>query len=819
MQRLLNFYQKSVYHSPKRVLFLMLILIMAVAVNARHFELDASAESLVLENDSDMINYRMISERFGSSEFLVVTYTPKWPLFSEPSLQLLKQLRDDIEKLDHIESVNSLLDVPLLENPPVPVAELLDNIKNLENPAVDIELAKKELAGSPLYKEMLLNLESNTTAIQINRPFDARHRSLTKAREDLWRERDAHGLTSAQEAALDELNQSIKDHNAHAAAELHKDIQNLRDVLKRYQDKAEIHLGGVPMIADDMITYVENDMYTFGMGVFVFLVATLSLIFRRARWVIVALACCALTVVFMTGVLGLFKWRVTVISSNFVSLLLIITMSLCIHLIVRYREVYAQYAHASQLELVRNTVLSMFKPCLYMALTTIVAFNSLIFSGIRPVIDFGWMMATGVAVALAIVFVLFPVFVLIIGRRDEAANIGQHSPVTDFLAFITLKHGKKVLWANAILFVLMVLGIAQLKVENSFINYFHESTEIHQGMKVVDESLGGTTPLDVIINFPALNTAPADEEMDDFFNDGQAAEDPAKYWFTLDKIAQIHKVHAYLDSRPEIGKVISLDTMVQIAEEINGQPLDAFQLGLLYAAIPDEFRSIVLTPYVSPEHGQARISVRILDSLPDLKRNELLKSIHQDMEQKLGFKPDEYMVGGMMVLYNNMLQSLFKSQILTLGAVFLGIMLMFMLLFRSWKIALIAIVPNLMAAGVVLGLMGWAAMPLDMMTITIAAITIGIAVDDTIHYIHRFKEEFKVDGDYVAAVERCHASIGKAVYYTSLTIIVGFSILALSNFIPTIYFGLLTGLAMLIALLQVLTLLPKLLIVFKPLGR
>ena len=819
MQPLLNLYQKFVYQYPKRVLFVMLLLILGVAYNARHFELDASAESLVLENDQDMINYRMISERFGSSEFLVVTYTPKWPLFSEPSLTLLKSLRDDIEKLDHIESVNSLLDVPLLENPPVPVAELLDNIKNLEDPEVDIELAKKELSGSPLYKEMLLNLDTNTTAIQINRPFDEDHRRLTKAREELWAKRDQSGLSIADECQLATLNQQIKDHNAAAAVELHDDIENLRAVLKRYQGQAEIHLGGVPMIADDMINYVKSDMYTFGFGVFLFLVATLSLIFRRARWVIVALACCALTVVFMTGVLGLFKWRVTVISSNFVSLLLIITMSLCIHLIVRYREAYANSPAASQLELIKITIASMFKPCLYMALTTIVAFNSLIFSGIRPVIDFGWMMATGVAVALAIVFVLFPVFVLLIGRRDEAANISQHSPVTDFLAFVTLKHGRKILWINAIVFVLMIVGIAQLKVENSFINYFHRSTEIYQGMKVVDESLGGTTPLDIILNFPPVETSSDDNEMDDFFTDGQEKEDPAKYWFTLDKVERIHKVHEYLDSRPEIGKVISLDTMVQIAQEINGQPLDALQLGLLYGAIPDEFRSVVLTPYVSPEHGQARISLRILDSQPDLKRNELLKSIHTDMEQKLGFKPDEYMVGGMMVLYNNMLQSLFFSQILTLGAVFFGIMLMFMLLFRSWKIAVIAIVPNLMAAGVVLGLMGWANMPLDMMTITIAAITIGIAVDDTIHYIHRFKEEFLIDRDYAAAVERCHASIGKAVYYTSLTIIVGFSILALSNFIPTIYFGLLTGLAMLIALLQVLTLLPKLLIVFKPLGR
>ena len=538
----------------------------------------------------------------------------------------------------------------------------------------------------------------------------------------------------------------------------------------------------------------------------------------------------------MIGILGLFNWRVTVISSNFASLLLIMTMSMCIHLIVRYREAHSSNPDATQWDLVKETIDHMFKPCFYMALTTMVAFNSLIFSVIRPVIDFGWMMATGVMMALIIVFLFFPVFLLIAGKRTESSSGNNHSPVTDFFAWLTLRHSVSMIVANIILAVVILLGLGRLQVENSFIDYFHESTEIHKGMKIVDQRLGGTTPLEIILNFPApVAITPLTKDSDDAFSDSETnsffeddndfgddfavePEDPNKYWFSIEKVNQIKKVHQFLDRQPEIGKVTSLSTMVQVAEKINGEALRSFELALLYGAIPDDFKAIVLDPYASPEHNQARISMRIYDSLPNLKRAELLDRIESGLQNELGLTEDQYMIAGMMVLYNNMLQSLFTSQILTLGAVFIGIMLMFMFLFKSWKVAAIALVPNVLSAGAVLSVMGWAGIPLDMMTITIAAITIGIAVDDTIHYIHRFKEEFAVCQNYKYAIKQCHASIGKAVYYTSLTVVVGFSILAMSNFIPTIYFGLLTGLAMLIALVQVLTLLPGLFIVFKPLG-
>lgn len=818
MSRFSQLYQNTILTRPKTALFIIMVMILAVFQGAKYFELDASAESLVLENDQDLINYRNVAERFGSSEFLIVTYTPPWPIFSDASLSLLKEIRDELKVLPRVESIYSLLDVPLLENPPVPVTELVGNIKTLEHPDVDIDAAKVELSNSAIYNNMLLNLEKNTTAIQINRPFNDRHRALTKAREALWQKQEIDHLTQQELEKLEELEYSIKELNAKNAQILHDDIIQIRKILAPYKSQAEIYLGGVPMIADDMITYVESDLFTFGMGVFLFLVITLMIIFRRIRWVIIALGCCAITVAVMVGVLGLFNWRVTVISSNFVSLLLIMSMSMCIHLIVRYREAHSAFPDATQKELVIETIGHIFKPCLYMALTTMVAFNSLIFSGIRPVIDFGWMMASGVFVALTIVFLLFPIFALLVGKRSEAANVKQHSPITDIFLWVTLKQGKKLLFASVALFAFVVIGLTQLKVENSFINYFKESTEIYQGMEVIDKRLGGTTPLEVVLQFPVVNQDWAEEENDDFFFDEEEQEDPTKYWFTTEKVDRIKAVHEYLEAQPEIGKVLSLATMVEVAENINGEELGSFELALLYSAIPEEFKSIVINPYVSPEHGQARISLRIYDSLPDLQRDELLNRIQTDLQNELGLKPDDFMLAGMMVLYNNMLQSLFTSQILTLGAVFIGIMLMFMLLFRSWKMAIIAIVPNLLSAGVVLAVMGWAGIPLDMMTITIAAITIGIAVDDTIHYIHRFTEEFRAIGSYQQAVENCHASIGKAVYYTSLTVIVGFSILALSNFIPTIYFGLLTGLAMLIALILVLTLLPKMLIVFKPLG-
>jgi predicted RND superfamily exporter protein len=599
----------------------------------------------------------------------------------------------------------------------------------------------------------------------------------------------------------------------------HENIIKIREIMQNYRQYGVLYLGGVPMITDDMITFIKNDLVVFGFGVFIFLVLMLGIIFRRKRWVTLPLVSCIYAGLLMIGLLGLVGWQVTVISSNFISLMLISTMAMNIHLVVRYRQLRNDFPEKSQRDLVAEMANKMVWPCLYTALTTIMAFTSLVVSDIKPVIDFGWMMTIGLSVTFLTSFLLFPSLLIMFDRTTPTASDDTQYKFTAKLAHITERHGNKVLFLSVLLAMVSVYGITRLEVENSFINFFSENTEIHQGLKLIDEKLGGTTPLDIIIHFPAEADGGADDFEDEEFDllfggaDLGSAED---YWFTPDKVEHVKQVHDYLEGLDAVGKVLSLASLIRVGEDINQGTFDAFELAIVYKRMPEDLKANMIDPYISIPNNEARISIRIKDTLEDLRRNELLEKINADLTGKLGLSADEFGITGLMVLYNNMLQSLFTSQIETLGVVMAGIALMLLLLFRSLSLAIIGIVPNLLAAAIILGLMGLIGIPLDMMTITIAAITIGIAVDNSIHYIFRFREEYARIGDYVATLHYCHANIGNAIFYTAITIIIGFSILVLSNFIPTIYFGLLTALAMLIALLAALTLLPKLIMLWRP---
>ena len=309
--------------------------------------------------------------------------------------------------------------------------------------------------------------------------------------------------------------------------------------------------------------------------------------------------------------------------------------------------------------------------------------------------------------------------------------------------------------------------------------------------------------------------------MDELFplTDADAGITGTSFWFNSFGLNDAAVIHDYLDSLPETGKVLSVVTTIRMLESLNeGKPIDDFFLSILYKKLPEDIKQSLLAPYLSEDGNQLRFGIRVFESDPSLKREELIRKIRRYLVEETGLAEEQVHVTGMLVLYNNMLQSLFHSQIITLGAVFIAIMLMFIISFRSLGMALIAIIPNIVAAAQVLGLMGWLGISLDIMTITIAAIVIGIAVDNTIHYVHRFTREFSKDRDYWATVERCHNSIGRAMYYTAITIMLGFTILSLSSFVPTIYFGLLTGFSMLVALLADLTLLPLLIVTLKPLG-
>jgi predicted RND superfamily exporter protein len=709
--------------------------------------------------------------------------------------------------------------VPLVRQIEGSLSDVADNVRTIEGGGVDMDKAKKELLTSPIYRELIISEDSTTTAIQVNLKDDKAFRDLQRERNQLLFKSNSEGLSNDEQLQLDVLAAAYTARKKEIDQVNHDNIEAIREITSRYQQYGALYLGGVPMIADDMITFIKNDLIIFGVGVFLFLVGMLTIIFRKLRWVMLPLLSCFYAGLLMLGFLGLVGWHVTVISSNFISLMLIITMSMNVHLIVRYRQLWNDFPDYTQHELVLTTACKMVWPCFYTALTTILAFSSLVVSGIKPVIDFGWMMTIGLAVTFLTTFILFPAILILLPKTSERVNPRDEFQFTPKLASLTERHGNKVLLLTLVLAVVSGYGISRLEVENSFINYFSEDTEIYQGLRLIDEKLGGTTPLDIVLNLEDVGGVDSDEDdLDDLFGGFEEEQEAEQVWLTPERVVIIKEVHDYLDSLPAIGKVLSLASIVRVGEEINDGEFDAFELAVVMKRMPEDLKESMITPYISEENNEARINIRILDSLKDLRRKELLVQIKTDLLGKLNLTEDQVQITGILVLYNNMLQSLFKSQISTLGVVMVGIALMLMVLFRSIPLAVIGIVPNILAAAIILGLMGLLRIPLDMMTITIAAITIGIAVDNSIHYIYRFREEFPKTHDYVRTMHYCHANIGKAVFYTAITIIIGFSILVLSNFIPTIYFGLLTALAMFIALFAALTLLPKLILIAKPFG-
>ncbi len=825
-QGLRDLYESTVLGRPIATLVTIAVVTVAIGWFAPRFSLDASADSLVLETDDDLRYYRAIRARYGSDDYLIVTYTPQRALFDTATLDDLRMLRDELAALPNVARVTSILDVPLVMSPPVGLDDIANGIRYLEDADTDRALARQELTTSPLYRDLLISADAHTTAIRVDMRQDEAYVRLRERRDDL-RERDlSDGLTVQQSSELADLESAIDAMTQALIRQEEQDIDSVREIMRRHGDTATLHLGGVPMIVADSIDFIRGDLVVFGSGVLVFLIVILASAFKKKRWIFLPLLTCAATCVFMLGLLGLLDWRVTVVSSNFLALLLILCLALTLHIIVRFRETHILKPEADQFTLVSETVQLIVKPCLYTALTTIVAFGSLLVSGIRPVIDFGWMMSIGIVVAFVYSFTLFPAVLMLMQPGQPRSKMDLTERVTRFFANIVERHSPKTLLVFALLAVIGISGTTQLTVENRFIDYYRKTTEIYRGMELIDRELGGTTPLEVIVDAPTVGENPDDDAYEDEFDDIYADETVAaagitsrSYWFNSWQLPKVTSIHDDVDALPETGKVLSLASFARVLEQLDPDILsDNFELSIIYERLESDVRDHIFAPYLSEDGDQLRISIRVFESDPSLRRSALMRKIRADLVEQHGLDDGQVHLTGMLVLYNNMLQSLYQSQVLTLGAVLLAILAMFLALFRSIRVAATAIVPVLLSAVLILGLMGWAGIPLDLMTITIAAITVGIGVDDTIHYVHRFRHEFEIDRDYWAAINRCHRTIGRAIYYTSVTIMLGFSILALSRFIPTIYFGVLTSLAMLIALIANMTLLPVLMVTFRTAG-
>ena len=820
---LASIYKKIVTDFSKITILFLIILIFFSIYQSKNFNLDASSDALLLEGDPDLKYLREVNQTYGSNDFLFLTYAPISKFTDKETILNLQLLKSKIEKLNWVNSVITIIDVPLLKSTDESLMERLENYKTLAYPEIDRERGFSEILNSPIYKNYIISEDGKTSGIVVYLKKDERLSEYIKIKDKYFNQSIEIGLSKEEKINYKKFIKEYEEYKNLYNIRNHQNITEIRDVISKYGENAKIHLGGIPMIADDMMSYIKSDIIVFGIGVFIFIVLTLWFIFKNLKWVLMPLLGCGTSVVIMIGLLGLIGWKVTVISSNFIALMLILNMAMNIHLTVRFLQLKKEFPQLKKEEAVLEASRKMILPILYTVLTTICAFLSLVFSGIKPIIDFGWMMTLGLIVSFLVTFLLLPSLINLLSQENEIGlKNNEKSLITSALGSFAKKDRLIIFGCTFLIIVLSFVGILRLEVENSFINYFDKETEIYKGMKKIDDDLGGTTPLNIILKFPSkikTDTSKEDDEFDEWEEENENNdEEKSKYWFTRDKMDKIIKVHDYLDSLPEIGKVLSFGSILRVAEELNDKELQSLEIAVLYSKIPEEIKKEIISPYISVEKDEARISMRIKDSLKNLRRNDLINKINYELNTKIGLEKDEYKLAGVLILFNNLLQSLFKSQILTLGIVILGIFLMFFILFRNITLSLIGIVPNFLAAFFILGIIGLLGIPLDMMTITIAAITIGIAVDNSIHYIYRFKEEFKKNNDYKKTLDRCHGTVGVAILNTSITIVFGFSILILSKFIPTIYFGVFTGIAMLLAMISVLTLLPKLILTYKPFG-
>ena len=805
---------KFIIAKNKLVISLVLVLSVAFGYLSTKLSIDASAETLLLEHDPDLKAYRQIAKRYDSPGLLVVAFTPKDDLFSPKNLELIKNLSDELAKNDMVSSVISILNVPLLNSVKGGLTGILEHTPTLSDKDINISKAKLEFAKSPIYSGNLISKDLKTTAIALNLKQDEKFNELLNERNLLSQKESNGTITQAEKLKFQALVAEFKAYRDELRKSDHKNLEAIKAAIAKFNANDELFLGGANMIADDMIGFIKSDLLVYGLSVLALLSFSLWLFFRQPRWIILPMFICAVSAIFTTGIFGMFGWEVTVISSNYIALQLIITISTVIHLVVSYREFYARHPKYSQNQLIYLTLRDKFSPSFWAIFTTVIGFSSLMSADIKPVIMLGIMMSAGISVSLVLAFLLF---------GSVNANLKKLAPVrtfensfkfTKYCANLAL-NSRKIIYAVCVLVVCFgVYGISKIKVENSFIGYFKESTQIRQGMQIIDTKLGGTIPVDVIVKFKESEPKQeSSEEKDEFESEFEKDAKDAKYWFNSYHTRIAEKIHDHLAQQKFVGNVSSLATLIKAIKELNNGVSDDFLLAAMYEKLPLEYKNILLSPYVSVENDELRFSLRIIDSDSELRRNEFLKELRAGLAKLTENDNVSIEVAGMMVLYNNMLQNLLSSQVDTFGLTVAILFVIFCFVFRSIKLATIAIVSNLIPLCTLFGVMGFFGIPLDVMSITIAAISIGIGVDDIIHYIHRFKEEL-LTKDVFESIKAAHASIGYAMYYTSFTIFLGFSVMITSNFIPTIYFGLLTDLVMVFMLLGALIILPSLIASF-----
>ncbi len=779
------------YH--KVILAIFIILTAVFGWQASKFTIDASADTLLTKDNELYLKTRVTSARFAPQEFLLVAYEPKnHSVLSEQSFSDIEALSKAFTQIERVESVRSILNIPLLSMAKGGLSAGEASQWTIEQQDFAPEALAETFKDHPIFEDLVINRDQTATAIQL---LFKPHPELSEIQNKITRLQEKmleQALSEQERKTLEQLQRHAEPIEKQLTETRNREIDQIRQIIEPYEGSAKLYVGGAHALGYQLINIVKNDLLIFGSAIAVIICLLLLILFRRPRWVALTAACCVCSVLMTLGLFGALGFKATVISANFVALQLILTLAIVVHLIVQYREARDAHADWSQEQLLTETLKKKFKPCLYAGITTSVGFASLLLTDIQPVIAFGWMMIIAMVVSIATSLLLFPALLTFLPREAQGNrhNLARH--ILNGFFYLANKRGKWVVLASLALLAVSAVGLFRLTVENSFINYFAESTQVHKELSFIDKEFGGTTPLDLTYS-PDKN---AGGDLD----------------FTALQLQRLQLIQAALTDFEASGDTLSVVNFTELAKQINnGKPLTEYEINAVYWTLDKELRDSLLGSYYNAEHHQFRVSTRVQDTTEGLNRQTYIEQIKADMKA-LEIPDSDYQMTGLFMLYQNILQKLFRSQILSLGLVYLVLTLAFWVIFRSLRLALVGIAPNILTTVTVLGIMGWLGIPLDLMTITIASIAMGIAVDDTIHYMHRYREE----ADHNNTMQRTHHSVGYALLYTTLIIVLGFSMLLFSDFVPSVQFGLLSCLAMTMALFSDLTLLPVLLKRFAP---
>ncbi|MBU2977181.1 MMPL family transporter [Alteromonas sp. C1M14] len=761
----------------------------------QQFKIDASADTLLVKDNKLYIQSQVANETFSPEEFILVAYVPKnHALFSQQTFDDIALLSQKLGNIERVASVTSILNVPLIDS-----ADALsgsDDVNGLtwEKQRYGPEKMQSLISGHPIFTDLLINRQNTATAIQVVfKPDPTLARIDSRITEIQQKVLDDEPLSEADKTEIASLKREGDPIRQRLTIQRQQEIAQIEEITASVADRADTYMGGAYVVGQHLIDIIKSDLITFGTAIVLVIVLLLALLYRSLKWVFFPVLSCALSVLLTMSLFGLLDMRTTVISANFIALQLILTLAVMIHLIGAYRSISHGNTDLTQHQRIVATLQEKLSPCFYATLTTSVGFGALIFSGLQPVVAFGWMMLVAMVVTMLVSLLLFPALLSFLPAAKEKADFSFISHVLTWLRGVSLRAPWPVSIVVIALFAITALGITRLNVENSFINYFSKDTQVYSELAFIDKEFGGSTALDIIVT---LNNA------------GKGSDEDLV--LTAQSVAQMQLVQKAIDAFDATGSVTSVVNFTTLAKQLNGgKPLTEYELTTIYRLLDEKVANQLVGAYLAVDDGTFRIATRVQDTTEGLDRQHFMTQLKQDM-QAVGLEDNQYQLTNLFVLYQDILSRLFDSQIKTLGIVYVVLGVVLLIIFRSVKVALIALVPNVLTTLGILGVIGWLGISLDIMTITIAAIAMGIAVDDTIHFLHSYLSAGKAPSASSASKQAFEHS-GRAILYTSVIIATGFSLFGFSDFLPSVYFGLLASLAMLMALVTDLTLLPALL--------